>query len=91
MTDKIVDHDDQVILIEESYKSTSVSVNKSTNISNPIPSLFLQYLYTLQGLSLQYLYKAIITILGLRYFYKNTSTVVHILSSVRVFIRIFTR
>ena len=47
MSDKIVDHEDQVVLTKESYKSTSVSVNESTNINNPTPSLFLQCLYKL--------------------------------------------
>ena len=41
MLDKIVDHEDQVILTKKSYRSTSVSMNESTNINNPIPSLFL--------------------------------------------------
>ena len=41
MLDKIVDHGDQIILTKESYNSTSVSVNGSTNIDTPIPSLFL--------------------------------------------------
>ena len=41
MSNKIVDHEDQIILTKESYKSTSVCMNESTNIDNPIPSLFL--------------------------------------------------
>ena len=52
MMDKIVDNEDQVILTKESYKSTSVSMNKSTSINNPKPCLFLQCLYILQDLSL---------------------------------------
>ena len=48
ISDKTVDHEDQVILTKESYISTSLSVNESTNIDNPIPSLFLQCLYKLQ-------------------------------------------
>ena len=47
MSNKIVDHEDQVILTKESYNSTSVSMNGSTNINTPIPSLFLQCLYKL--------------------------------------------
>ena len=81
MKDKIVDHEDQVILTKESYKSTNVSMNESMNIDNPIPSLFLQCLYKLQGLSLQYLYEAVITTLCLRYLYENTSIIVHLLLS----------
>ena len=77
MMDKIVNHKDQVILTKEPYKSTSVSVNESTNIDNPIPSLFLQYLYKLQDLSLHYLYKAVNTILCLRYLYESTYTIVY--------------
>ena len=84
MSDEIVDHDDKVMLTKESYKSMSVSVNESTNINNSTPSLFLQCLYKQQGLSLQYLHKAIITILCLHCLYENTSNVVHLLSSVRV-------
>ena len=76
MSNKIVDHEDQVILTKESYKSMSVYVNESTNIDNLIPSLFLLCLYKLQGLSLQCLYKAILTIICLRCLYENTSTVV---------------
>ena len=41
LSNKIVDYEDQVMLIKESYTSTSVSVNESTNIDNPTPSLFL--------------------------------------------------
>ena len=52
MSDKIVDHEDQVILTKESYECTSISMNESTNINIPTPSLFLQCLYKLQGLSL---------------------------------------
>ena len=44
MSDKIVDHEDQVMLTKESYEPTSVSVNESTNINDPTPSLFLQCL-----------------------------------------------
>ena len=56
MSDKIVDHEDQIMLTKESYESTRVSMNESTNIDNPTPSLFLQCLYKLQGLSVQYLF-----------------------------------
>ena len=91
MTDKIVDHEDQVILTKVLYKSTSISVNESININNPIPSLFLQYLYKIQGLSLQYLHKALITILCLPYLYENTSMVVHIVSLLQVSLQISTR
>ena len=38
--DKIVYHEDQIILAKEPYKSTSVSMNESTNINNPIPNFF---------------------------------------------------
>ena len=83
MSNKIVDREDLVSLTKQSYNYTSVSVNRSTNINTPIPS-FLQCLYKLQYLSLQYLHKAIITILCLHCLYKTTSTVVHLLSLVRV-------
>ena len=84
MSNKIIDHEDPVILTKESYNSTSISVNGSTNINTPIPSLFLQCLHKLQGLSLQYLHKAVITILCLHCLYKNTYTVVHLLLLVKV-------
>ena len=87
MLDKIADHEDQVILTKESYKSTNVSVNESTNIDNPIPSLFLQCLYKLQGLSIQYLHEVIITILYLNFLYENASTVLHLLSLVGISLR----
>ena len=41
MPDKIVDHEDQVMLTKESYESTSASVNESTNIDDPTLSSFL--------------------------------------------------
>ena len=91
MSDKIVDHEDQVVLTKESYKLTSVSMNKSTNIYNHTPSLFLQCLYKLQGLSLQYLYKAVITILYLHCLYENISNVVHLLPLVRISIQMSIR
>ena len=53
MSNKITDHDDQVMLTKESYESTSVSVNESTDIDNPTPCLFLQCLCKLKGLSLE--------------------------------------
>ena len=84
MSNKIVDHEDPVILTKESYICTNVSVNGSTNIDTPIPSLFFQCLYKLQGLSLQYLHKTVITILYLHCLYNNISTVVHILPLLRV-------
>ena len=45
MSDKIVDHEDQVMVTEESYKYAGVSMNESTNIDNHTSSLFLQCLY----------------------------------------------
>ena len=80
MSSKIVDHEDQVILTKESYSFTSVSVDGSINNNTPIPSLFLQYLYKLQGLSLYYLQKTPITILRILCIYEITSTKEHILS-----------
>ena len=41
---KIVDHEDQVILTQESYNSTSVSMTGLTSINTSLQSLFLQYL-----------------------------------------------
>ena len=84
MSDKIVDHEDKHILTKESYNSTSISVNGSTNINTPILSLFLQCVYELRGLSLQYLHKTVITILYLLCIYEITSIDEHILSSLRV-------
>ena len=86
--DTIVDHEDQAILTKESYNSTSVYVNGSTNIDIPIPSLSLKCLYKLQDLSLQYLHKAVITILYLHCLYGNTYTVVHLISLVHVSLQI---
>ena len=40
MSDKIVGHEDQVMLTKESYKSMSASMNESINIDNPTPSWF---------------------------------------------------
>ena len=45
--DKIIDHEEQVILTKESFKSTSVSVMGLTNIDTSLPSLFLRCLYKL--------------------------------------------
>ena len=81
---RIVNHEDQVILTQESYNSTSVSVTRLTNIDTFLPSLFLRCLYKIQGLSLQYLHKTVITILCLPCLYENTSTVVRLLSSLWV-------
>ena len=91
MSDKIVYHGDQVMLTKESYKSTNVSMNESTNIDNPTPSLILQCLYTLPGLSLQYRYKAVITILCLCCMYKNTSNFVHLLPLIQISIHMSIR
>ena len=91
MSDKIVDHDNPVVLTGKSYNSTSVSVNGSTNTDTPIPSLFLQCLYILQGLSLQYLCEAVITIFCLHCLYESTSTVAHLLSLVQVSLQISIR
>ena len=54
------------------------------NIDTSLPSLFLQCLYEIQGLSLQYLHTTVITIFCLPYLYENISTVVRLLSSLRV-------
>ena len=40
ISDKTVDHVDQVILTKESYNSTSVSMNGLTNINTSLPSFF---------------------------------------------------
>ena len=39
-SNKIVDHEDQVILTKDSYNSTSVSMNGLTNIHTSLPSFF---------------------------------------------------
>ena len=69
--DKTVNHEDQVILIKGSYNSISVSVTGLTNVDTYIPSLFLLCLNKIQGLSLQYLHKTIITILCLHCLYET--------------------
>ena len=89
--DQIVDCENQVIPMEELYISISVSVTGLTYFDTSIPSLFLQCLYKVQGLSLQYLHKVIITILCLHYLYKNTSTVIRILSLLQVSLRMSLR
>ena len=71
-------------MTKESYKYTSVSVDESKNIDNPIPNLSLQCLYKLQGLSLQYLHEVVGTILCLHCLYENISNVVHLLSLLQV-------
>ena len=63
-------------------------MDESINIDTHTPSLFLQCLYKLQELSLQYLYEVVITILCLSCLYENTSKVVHLLPSVHVSIQI---
>ena len=42
--DKIVDHKDQIILTKETYNSTSISMNASTNIDTPIPFFYSVYM-----------------------------------------------
>ena len=63
-SNKIVDHEDQVILTKESYNSTSVSVTGLTSTGT-----------FLQGLFLQYLHETVITILCLHHLYKGISMV----------------
>ena len=72
-SNKIVDHKDQVILTEESSNSASVSVNGLTSTGT-----------FLQGLFLQYLHKTIITILCLRHLYEGIYTVVYLLWSLQL-------
>ena len=72
----VVDHEVQNIMTKESKNSTSASVTGLKYAGTPIPSLLLQCLYEIQGLSLQYIHKYVITILYLAYLYENTSTVV---------------
>ena len=62
---KIVDHEAHDIVNEESSNSTNVSMNGLTSTGTSLPSLFLQCLYKIQGLSLQYLHRTVITILCL--------------------------
>ena len=67
---KIVNHEDKVILTKESYNSTSVSVTGLTSTGTSLQALFLQYLY-----------KTVVTILCLRDLYKGISTTIHLLLS----------
>ena len=76
-SNKIVDHEDQVMLTKESNNSTSVSMTGLTSTSTFLQCLFLQYLH-----------KTIITILCLRHLYKGISTVVYLLSSLQFFLQI---
>ena len=62
---KIVDHEDQVILTEGSSNSIRVSVNELSSTSTFQKGLFPQYLH-----------EAVITILGLGHLYRGISTVV---------------
>ena len=64
---KIVNQEDQVLLTEESYNSTSLSVTGLLSTGT-----------SLQGLFLQYLYKTVITILCLCDLYKDISMVLYI-------------
>ena len=72
-SNKIVNHEDQVILTKESNNSTRVSVTGLTSTST-----------FLQGLFLLYLHKTIINILCLHHLYKGISTVVYLLSSLQM-------
>ena len=75
-SNKIVHHEDQVILTEESNNSTIVSANNHTGLTNTSTLI--------QGLFLQYLHETIITILCLRRLYKIISTILYLLSSLQV-------
>ena len=44
-SNKIVDHEDQVILTKKTYNSTSASVTGSSSTDTSLQGLFLQYLY----------------------------------------------
>ena len=70
-SNEIVDHENQSILTKEPYNSTSVSVTELTNIDISLPNLFLQCLYKIQDLSLQYLHEAVITNLCIPCLYKK--------------------
>ena len=70
---KIVNQKDQVMLIKASSNSTSVSTTGLIRTSTFV-----------QGLFLQYLPKAIITILYLHHLYKGISTVLCLLLSLQI-------
>ena len=88
---KVVDHEVQNIMTKETNNSTSVSLTRLTNTGTSIPILFLQCLYEIQGLSLQYIRKYVITILCVPHLYKNISTVVRLLSSLRISLQVSLR
>ena len=82
-SNKIVDQEDQILLSEESSNSTIISANIHTGLtstSTPIQGLFLQCLHT-----------TVIAILYPRRLYGNTSTIIYLLSSLRVFLPVSLR
>ena len=75
-SNKIVDQEIQIILFKKSNNSTIVSSNTHTGLTSTSTPL--------QGLFLQYLHKAVITILCLCRLYKGISIIVYLSSSLRV-------
>ena len=69
-SNEIVDQENQILLHMGSSNYTSVSTTELTSTNN-----------CLQGLFLQYLQEAVISILCLRHFYEGISTTVHLRSS----------
>ena len=76
-SNKIINHEDPIILTKEPYNSTSVSVTRLTITGT-----------SLQGLFLQYLYKTLVTILCLRNLYKGIYTVIYLLSSLQLSLQV---
>ena len=77
---KIIGQENQVLLSMGSNNSTSVSANKHTGLTST--STFLQ------GLFLQYLHKAVITILCRCRLYEGISTVVYLLLSLQISLQV---
>ena len=76
----IIDQEDQVLLVEGSNNSTSVSATGLTSVRT-----------CLQGLFLQYLHKIIVTTLCLRHLYKGITTAVYILLLLQMCIQVSVR
>ena len=74
---KIINQEDQIILTKGSSNSTNVSTNRLTNTSTFV-----------QGLFIQYLHKAVISIMCLHHLYKDISTAVYLLSSLKISLQV---
>ena len=82
-SNKVVNQENQILLYVGLSNSTSVSANKHTGLTSTSTLL--------QGLFLQYLHEAVISILHLHRLYKKISTVVYLLSLLQVSLRVSLR